>query len=302
MRATVDSDFGAVLALIRTCELADVGEAETTEADLRAVWTAPGFDPARDAWVVEVDGECVGYADGRLRDEGQRFEFQWFVREDARDTGIGVELLAAAEMRAREVGAPVTGTVISHGNEWGRQLLESRGFEAVRYYWQMRIDLEEEVAEPAWPEGVSVRTARTGEDDRAIHALVQHEFEDIEGHVATPFEEWRHLMMEGERFDPSMWFIAEAGGEIVGVALCPSYETEGWVRQIAVRRDRRRRGLARALLRTAFAEFRRRGKPHAGLVVDSYNRAGAKAVYESVGMRVHRQYDGYEKKLLAVSC
>ena len=188
-------------------------------------------------------------------------------------------------------------SVVSHANEWACRLLESRGFEAVRYYWQMRIDLDEEIPEAVWPEGVGVRTAVPGEDDREVHALVQEQFKDIEHQEKSPFEEWHEIMMEGENFDPSTWFLTVADGEIVGVALCPAYEHEGWVRQVAVRRDWRRRGLATALLRTAFAEFRRRGKPHAGLVVDSYNTSGAMSVYESAGMRVHRQYDGYEKRI-----
>lgn len=297
VRAPTANDFEAILALMQACAHVDDGEWETSADDVREVWTAPGFDLARDAWILEEEGSISGYAYGRLRDAGYRFQGDWFVRPDRRELGLGAHLLAAMEARGHEAGAAVLTTVVAHTDEPGRRLLESLGFEPVRYYWLMRIDLDGPIPESECPAGVSLRTARTGIDDREVHALVQGAFADIHNHVESPFEEWRHIMMEGEDFDPSMWFLAESDGEIVGAALCPRYETEGWVRQVAVRRDYRKRGIATALLRTAFAEFQRRGKPRAGLVVDSYNRSGAKSVYEGAGMRVDRQYDGYEKAL-----
>lgn len=293
----MEGDFDAVLALMRACAEVDDGEWETSADDVREVWTAPGFDLSRDAWLLERDGRIVAYAYGRLRDEGHRFQGEWFVHPAERETGTGAQLISAMEARGKELGAVVVKTVVAHTNESGRRLLESLGFEPVHYYWLMRIDLDGPVPEPEWPEGVSLRTARPEVDDREVHALVQGAFADMHNHVESPFEEWHHIMMDGEDFDPSMWFLAEADGEIVGAVLCPKYETEGWARQVAVRRDWRKRGIATALLRTAFAEFRRRGKPRAGLVVDSYNRSNAKSMYEGAGMRVDRQYDGYEKAL-----
>jgi len=54
-------------------------------------------------------------------------------------------------------------------------------------------------------------------------------------------------------------------------------------------------------LREAFGEFYRGGQRSAALVVDSFNRTGAKELYERTGMRVERQHDGYEKKMGAGS-
>jgi ribosomal protein S18 acetylase RimI-like enzyme len=54
-------------------------------------------------------------------------------------------------------------------------------------------------------------------------------------------------------------------------------------------REFRGRGLGRALLHTAFAEFRRRGLPKAGLSVDATNPTGALGLYESVGMTVEHE-------------
>ena len=62
-----------------------------------------------------------------------------------------------------------------------------------------------------------------------------------------------------------------------------------------MRRPWRRRGLGRALLLHAFAEFRERGLPRAGLSVDSASPTGAHRLYEQVGMHLGPRYDIYEK-------
>jgi ribosomal protein S18 acetylase RimI-like enzyme len=66
---------------------------------------------------------------------------------------------------------------------------------------------------------------------------------------------------------------------------------------LGVAREWRGRGIGTALLWQAFREFARRGKPHAGLVVDSYNRSGAQQFYVGVGMRVEREHQEYEKRV-----
>ncbi len=158
-------------------------------------------------------------------------------------------------------------------------------------------------AAPRWPAGVSVRGFQPGQDDHPLQAMIQEAFADNHEYTPTSFEVWRTLMIDRESFDPSLWFLATAPSlpqgerEIVGAALCPRYPGQGWVRQLAVKSEWRRKGVALALLRTAFAEFYRLGEKQVGLVVNSYNRTGAKNVYERAGMRVERQHDGYEKDI-----
>jgi ribosomal protein S18 acetylase RimI-like enzyme len=45
------------------------------------------------------------------------------------------------------------------------------------------------------------------------------------------------------------------------------------------------------------SEFTRRGRKELGLVVDSWNRTGAKELYERAGMIVEREHVRYEKTL-----
>jgi ribosomal protein S18 acetylase RimI-like enzyme len=146
-----------------------------------------------------------------------------------------------------------------------------------------------------------VRTFDLERDTRAVHALVEEAFADNERHDAQSFEEWQAFMIDREAFEPGLWFVAEADGKVVGVVLCPDYSGEGWVRQLAVSREWRRRGLGTALLRQAMTEFHRRGRDRIGLVVDSWNRTGAKELYERAGMHVAREHTRMEKELRAPS-
>ncbi len=82
---------------------------------------------------------------------------------------------------------------------------------------------------------------------------------------------------------------------MVGAALALDYPEEGWVQQVAVRRDRRSRGVGRALLSKAFGELRRRGSSPLGLSTDS--RTGALDLYLRLGMEVHLTYSHYSKLL-----
>jgi ribosomal protein S18 acetylase RimI-like enzyme len=70
-----------------------------------------------------------------------------------------------------------------------------------------------------------------------------------------------------------------------------------WVNDLGVRAPWRRRGLGELLLRTAFAEFARRGETRVGLGVDGENEAGATRLYERVGIRVAFRVNVFRKDL-----
>jgi ribosomal protein S18 acetylase RimI-like enzyme len=114
------------------------------------------------------------------------------------------------------------------------------------------------------------------------------------------YEEWAHWSVEREGFDPTLWYLARAGGEIAGFVLCRVSDTDsdcGWVSVLGVRRPWRRRGLGEALLRHSFHEFRARGLSRAALGVDASSPTGATRLYERAGMGVYRETVFYERRL-----
>ncbi len=107
-------------------------------------------------------------------------------------------------------------------------------------------------------------------------------------------------MTSDAEFDPGLWFLAEAGDDVAGIALCrprPAEADAGVIRVLGVRRPWRRKGVGRALLLHAFAEFRRRGMRAAVLGVDAESLTGAQRLYASAGMHVARQSDVFELRL-----
>ena len=290
----------AITDLVVACDIAELGQPDFELDDLLTDWHMPGFDLEHDA-VVVADGErIVAYASFVRGDY-----VDVYVHPDYRNAGIGKALLEWSERRALERTPPGeeirVGQVITTGSTGARRLLEKRGYEPVRTYWRMTMPLADSPPPPAWPEGVVVRTFDQERDTRAVFGLVQDAFGDNERHTAESFEEWQAFMIDRDAFEPGLWFIAESDGEIVGCVLCPNYEDEGWIRQLAVSRDWRRRGLGTALLRQAMSEFHRRGRRELGLVVDSWNRTGAKELYERAGMTVSREHVRLEKTLQAPS-
>jgi mycothiol synthase len=296
--ATMD-DAQAVTNLVIAFDVDEYGAPDFELDDVLSEWASPALDLARDTWIVEVaDGDLAGYAILRSDNEAAAL-----VHPRFRGRGIGSRLLELVETRAPERaedgGSVVVGQVLSSVNTAGRALLEGSGYASVRTYWRMVRDLADPPPEPERPEGVSVSTFDPERDARAVHALIQETFADNERHQEEPFEEWEVRTVRRGAFDPSLWFLAHAGDELVGCIVCPNYEDEGWVRQLGVRRAWRGRGVGKALLLSVFGEFHRRGRPHVGLGVDSWNRTGAKAFYENAGMAVEREYTRFEKELRA---
>jgi mycothiol synthase len=300
LRPPTADEAEAVTQLIAACDIAEYGAADIELDDVLVDWSRPGFDLEKDAVVAVEDGRIVGYA--AITRSGHR---DAYVDPEEQGRGIGSRLLAWSEKRAAEQLAPgesvLLGEPVASVNDAARKLLESAGYEPVRSYWRMVAPLEGPPPPPVWPEGVRVRTFDRERDDRAVHTLIQESFGDNERHVPESFEEWEAGMIDREAFEPGLWFVAESEGRVVGAVLCPAYEEEGWIRQLAVSRDWRRRGLGTALLYQAMAEFHRRGRKELGLVVDSWNRTGAREMYERAGMRVDREHHRYEKLIRAPS-
>ncbi|MEX0674222.1 MAG: GNAT family N-acetyltransferase [Gaiellaceae bacterium] len=250
-------------------------------------WTEPGFDLEADA---RIDGDAYAAVwDGR----GGK---AWIDLQGAPTP----ELLAWVEARAREKGL-----VRALGGAWTsnaavKELLEGAGYDVVRYHYRMRISLGDAGEDPSWPEGVTVRPFRPG-DERVFYDVHQETFEDHWEHdEPDPYDEWAHWMLQPPIFEPELWFVAEEGDEPAGIAIChkrPEISGLGWVGILGVRRAWRRRGLGMALLMLAFQEFRARGFGEAGLGVDAESITGATRLYERAGMHVSARSDTYEKAL-----
>jgi ribosomal protein S18 acetylase RimI-like enzyme len=163
----------------------------------------------------------------------------------------------------------------------------------------MGIDLACRWFSPAWPAGAVVRPAVEGVDEPLLHRVNQESFADHWGYTPTPYDEWVHWLRSVGVGDPSLWFLAEVGGEAAGIAICRPWAHGdpdcGYVNLLGVLREHRRAGLGTALLTHSFAELQRRGRSRAELGVDAESTTGAVRLYERAGMRVLWRWDILEK-------
>ena len=286
---TVD-EAPAIRELIEAHSQAAFGETDLNEDEIRTWFTRPKLSIR----VAERDGRLAGYLDV-YADEGGRFP------ADVRtvDAEAAVLLVAEAEAIARDQRAEAVRAFVQGDDPVMRDVLEADGWEAIRHSFQMRIDLGDELPEPAWPDGLVPRNLRPGEEERVYEAN-QEAFADHWDFHREPFDEWRSFAID-HKFDPSFWWLVEDDGEVAGFSLNswhfsgdPHY---GWIGSLGVRRPWRRRGLATALLLHSFRDFRDRGATRVGLGVDGENTTGAVRLYESVGMHVARRNDMYERML-----
>jgi ribosomal protein S18 acetylase RimI-like enzyme len=146
---------------------------------------------------------------------------------------------------------------------------------------RLRRDLTEADTSPACPPGYRLRTF-AADDAPAVHRLLEVGYARGGGQVG-PFEEWWQSLRDDDEFAPDLCFLAlDARQDIVGVAQC---WTSAFIKDLVVHPRERRRGIATALLRMVFWEFRRRGAKHVDLKVQLDNPTGAIRLYEELGMR-----------------
>jgi mycothiol synthase len=265
------------------------GETEIAEAEIRHWFTLP------EIWirVAERDGRLVGYVDCVPRGKGDATELD--VR--TLDQEAAEALLHEAEERA---ATPLVRVVAQGEDPVLPRVVERAGWRPIRHSYQMRIELSDEVPEPKWAEGITVRQLQP-EDERRVHEANNIAFAEDWHFRPQPFDQWRDDNFGREDFDHSLSWLAEDGERLVGFSLNSWHFSGdpqfGWVGILGVVHEWRRKGLGTALLRQSFREFRRRGATRVGLGVDSENPTGAVRLYERAGMQVHRLNVMYEKAL-----
>ena len=309
-------DVPAITAMLNTESRQLIGVEKYNERDVSNDWGWGGADQEKNSRVLLApDGELVGYEGFWVEHTPHGMLYLWGrVHPAHTGRGLASHLLAWVEQRAQEYlpqvppGIPARLVLtIPDIHQAGKQVVLDHGYQPVRHYFRMVIDLNELPAPPVWPEGIQVRTYQPGEDDWPTMRLIRDAFRDHWGVVETDetvsMEGWRKMRLEDPEFDPTLYFLALDGDQMVGASLCwprlPDDPRMGYIQTLGVRRDWRKRGLGEALLRHSFQEFYHRGQARAGLIVDADSLTNAVRLYEKAGMRSDpvRLMTRFEKEL-----
>ena len=282
------ADIPAIVGLIGACERDADGVAEVDEGDVS--FERHGFDEDLDTMLVFDRDELVAWAELYLR----RAEAD--VRPSHRGRGIGSTLLRWTEDRARDLGVTHVNQTKTDSNIGARELFLANGYEPSWTAWMIRIALDEAPPRPEAPPGISIRPYREV-DARDVHRVIDAAFCEWPGREPEPYAVWASMITAHANFRPELSPLAFEGDELVGAVIAYDYPDaeEGWISQLATKATHRRRGIAQAMLLTAFGWFGDLGRRTAGVSTDS--RTGALGLYEKVGMRVQRQYTRYTNRL-----
>ena len=311
-------DYPKIVAILHGCADADgLERSEKLEDVVNTYAHLHNSDPYTDMLFAKVNGEVVGYSRiwWAVEGSGQWIGFQLGnVLPPWRRKGIGSILLRFNEERLSQIATqhkesgqlPADAACMmdnyASSTEIDRiNLLERRGYQAVRYSFEMvRPDLEY-IPDLPLPLGVEVRPIAP-EHIRSIWEASNDAFRDHWGYIPDPWEEFERFMNDPD-YDPSLWRVAWQGDQVVGMVLSfidkdqnEIYGRErGYTENICVRRAWRKQGVAKALIALSLIALKEHGMTEAGLGVDAENTSGALHLYESMGYRVVKRSTIYRK-------
>jgi ribosomal protein S18 acetylase RimI-like enzyme len=306
-------DLSATVAFLNRQAMVIHGEPDSSEQELREEWETPGLNLTKDVLLAEREGEgIIGYAEF-FNTRGKHVRPSGYVSSSLEpfEPAVAAALVRWVEKRAHEdmprapAGARITLVGgISAGNERIRSAWSEAGFTEARRFYQMRITFDGRPAAPVVPEGLTIRPIRDDERRRTYEAVHQS-FRDHFGYVEpadpeTDYRRWAHYFFEPDDYDPDLLLIAvDEAGRVAGLSLCRATdgvrEDTGYVGQLAVVREFRRRGLGEALLRRSFEVFYEKGRAAVSLGVDADSLTNATRLYEKCGMHQHRVFVQYQK-------
>ena len=295
LRPATPSDAAAVAELMNAFDRAYVEEPDTLDADDVTAWWSR-IEPERDARLYIADGgRLAGAATLSDRIQGT-LDLDAYVLPEYAGRGLGGAMVDWLEEETARRGLDRAQTAALTVDTAAGRLLRGRGYEPVRIFYRMAIDLDGPPPAPEWPEGFEVSTFRPG-DEAILHAVTEEAFAEHWGHELRDLEHWRRYTFGAAWWDPSLVYLVREGDEVVAAEVNAVRFGGGWIGTIGTRKPWRGRGLGRALLLEAFGEFHRRGESRVMLAVDAGNETGAIHLYESIGMRVVWQADVYEKRM-----
>jgi mycothiol synthase len=291
-RPATAGDVGAIHGLVAACERELDGRVRSDPGRVAAVFARAGLDPRRDTLLVhDPAGQPAARAWVNRRSEVD-------VHPAHRGRGLGAALLDWAEARARQSGDVQIAQTVPDNDAAAVALVRSRGYAPKATQWLLEFPMPAEPEVPEAPAGITVRPFRPGDprDRHDAHRLVEDAFDEWQQRRRS-YQEWAQHTVERPAFAPATSALAFADGRLVGavIALDLPGTGEGYIEELAVHRDHRKRGIARLLLHHSFRAFHRQGLRNCTL--GTHSETGALPLYLRLGMTVRHSSTVYDKRL-----
>lgn len=260
----------------------------------------PNFAPQKDLFVAESDGKLIGYLSVTLEPGIQRALLDGFVHPLHRRKGIATELFSSGLRRVKESGIKSAQASVSEANASARGFLNCLGFTFIRYFFEMRLDMNSSRLPVAGQGATASRGLKPGEEN-LLTEIQNRCFADTWGFNPNTGEEIAYrLNMYGRSPDDVIltylkdkpvgycWTIINAEENAV------RKKNKGLIHMLGVDPVFRKQEIGKAILLNGLEDLKAKGVDIVELTVDSENPAAC-SLYESTGFEVYAKTEWYEK-------
>ncbi len=285
-RTIEPADEAALIALDAACKSVD-GEEPVSHLTADALKAAAMNSDNSLCVAVRGQMAAAGWVLASEPGEGiQRIRLGGQVHPEFRRRGVGEALLAWAESRALKLAKPNVTLQLMITNEAltedANALYLDYGYENILTEQMLVRSLGGPALSDPLPEGLTERSWDAASAPLFFQAYAEG-FSDRLGDIVPVQAEWiAEYAEEDDQFRPDLSRVVLEGEKPVGFVTCEMDGQTGWISQIAVVQERRRKGLAHALLAGALNRFIQEGCLEAALHVNA-NNARAAAVFLNAG-------------------
>ncbi len=293
--------FKAYAQLNAEAEKIDPLRCFTTAHSLEERLYRPNHSPEQNLFLVETAGNIVGYVDITLELNIERAILNCFVHPDHRRKGLATKLLGYATDRTKQLRAKVVHVNISEENAAAKIVLAKLGFEFVRRFLQLRLDMVRVLPQDTHQAVPQYRNIQRG-DEYELAQIQNRSFAGSWGYNPNTVEE---LVYELNLSSCSTEEIklAYEGDKAIGYCwtrtICEIGKNEriGQIFMLGVDQAYRGKGIGKGVLFAGLSYLKSKGRRVTELTVDSENKIAC-SLYRSVGFEFHNSNLWYEKKII----
>ncbi|MFC1861657.1 GNAT family N-acetyltransferase [Chloroflexota bacterium] len=292
------ADSDAYIQLNRELDKLETSEQYFSTRVLTEDMGSPNYSAEQDLFIAETDNTIVGYVNVTAEVKIGRVILNCQIHPAHRGKALSTRLMERAMHRARGLGAKVAHVNVQEDNTMARIVLSKLGFEFVRRFLQLRLDISEVCCHHSNRTHLTYRHLQHDEKDKLAKAQ-NYFFADTWGYNPNTSEDISHVInVTGCSLEDII--ITWDGDRIIGycwtrkIHNVTSDEKRGQIYMLGVDPEYCGQGTGKAILFAGMSHLKSKGLQVAELTVDSENEAAC-ALYFSAGFKVEKESLWYEK-------